>query len=105
MTHEGKYLVTTDNWFYAPDGKKYRSAWGAVAIVNDEVLGVQTNHNSTNWYAQIGTGERAMLIAGCQIHYAVRCDKCPNTDPIEDVSYSSSGFSTFERPCEIYVAE
>ncbi len=27
---EGKYLITTDAWFYAPDGLKYRGVWGEV---------------------------------------------------------------------------
>ena len=45
---KGKYLITTDDWFYAPDGKKYKSVWGEVKILEDEVLGITTNRNSTN---------------------------------------------------------
>lgn len=26
----GKYLITTDAWFYAPDRKQYKSVWGEV---------------------------------------------------------------------------
>ena len=40
---KGKMLITTDAWFYAPDGLKYRSAWGDVKIVEDSSLGVKTN--------------------------------------------------------------
>lgn len=69
-----KVLVTTDAWFMAPDGDQYRAAWGTVkGIHSDEkALGVRTNARSTNWYAEVGN----LLIAGCQIHYAIRTDEC-----------------------------
>lgn len=69
-----KALITTDNWFYAPDGKNYRAAFGTVNAVrsSEETLGVRTNAKSTNWYVEIG----CLTVAGCQIHYAVRTDHC-----------------------------
>jgi len=102
---QGKYLITTDNWFYAPDGLKYRSVWGDVKIIEDSVLGVKTNRNSSNWYAYIGSEEKGMIVAGCQIHYAVKCEKTPNTDKVKDVSYGEQGLKKYERPSEIYVAQ
>ena len=42
---EGKYLITTDAWFYAPDGLKYRSVWGGVRIIEDSVLGLKILNN------------------------------------------------------------
>lgn len=68
-----KVLVTTDTWFYAPDGDNYLAVFGTLNGVYDseKMLGVRTNRNSTNWYVSIGN----MLIAGCQIHYAFRTDK------------------------------
>lgn len=36
---KGKYLITTDAWFIAPDGQQYKAVWGDVEIVTDEVLG------------------------------------------------------------------
>lgn len=67
-------LVTTDNWFFAPDGQQYKAVWGEVrGIFSDEqMLGIKTNTRSTNWYAQIGN----VFIAGCQIHYAVKSPTC-----------------------------
>ncbi len=67
-----KYLITTDAWFFAPNGQSYRAVWGTVhAILNDEeTLGIKTNSRSSNWYVSIGN----MLVAGCQIHYAIKCD-------------------------------
>tara|TARA_R110002095_G_scaffold159771_2_gene138559 strand:- start:224 stop:574 length:351 start_codon:yes stop_codon:yes gene_type:complete len=65
-------LVTTDGWFIGHDGQQYRAVYGKlIAIHTDEqALGVKTNARSTNWYAQVG----GMLIAGCQIHYAINCE-------------------------------
>ena len=101
---KGKYLVTTDNWFYAPDGKKYRSAWGEIEILKDDILGVSTNRNSTNWYAKIGSKENHVIIAGCQIHYAVKCEK-PNTGLVNETQYDVSGVNEITRSCEIYIAD
>ncbi len=52
---EGKYLITTDSWFIAPDGKEYKAVWGEVKILEDKFLGISTNRNSSNWYAKIGS--------------------------------------------------
>jgi hypothetical protein len=35
---KGKYLITTDSWFYAPDGKQYKAVWGEVSILSDSIL-------------------------------------------------------------------
>jgi hypothetical protein len=103
---KGKYLITTDNWFYAPNGCKYKAAWGEALIFEDNVLGIKTNRNSSNWYIQLGEGEGAIIIAGCQIHYAVRCDKKPNDGAAHDWSYGNeSELREYQRPSEIYIAE
>jgi hypothetical protein len=67
------YLITTNDWFFAPDGESYKAVFGTLKGVFDaiETLGIKTNRGSTNWYIQIGQ----MTIAGCQIHYAFRCDE------------------------------
>ena len=69
-----KMLLTTDNWFYAPDGQAYKAVYGTVKrVMNDEeTLGIKTNIGSSNWYVEIGN----MFIAGCQIHYAIQTDEC-----------------------------
>ena len=33
---KGKYLITTDKYFVAPDGLTYSAAWGDVNILGDE---------------------------------------------------------------------
>lgn len=46
---KGKYLITTDNWFIAPDGKSYRAVWGeAHTMTAVEALGVEPNRDSAN---------------------------------------------------------
>jgi len=69
-----KYLITTDAWFFAPDGEQYRAVWGTVKgiYLTEDVLGIKTNEKSTNWYVLIGN----TVLAGCQIHYAIKTNKC-----------------------------
>lgn len=67
-------LITTDDWFFAPDGKQYKAVFGElVGVFNDEeTLGIKTNEKSTNWYTVVG----GLIIGGCQIHYAMLTDEC-----------------------------
>lgn len=80
MIVEGKkYLITTDNWFFAPNGETYRAAWGTCKLLStEEVFSFKPSRPSTNWYMVVGSGDREISIAGCQIHYAVRCDNRPH---------------------------
>jgi hypothetical protein len=98
---KGNYLITTDNWFYAPDGQLYRSVFGNVEILKDSILGVETNRNSTNWFLKVGTDENHVIIAGCQIHYAVKTNNV-NFDDVID--FSQENLSNYVRPSHIYKA-
>jgi len=101
-----KYLITCDAWFVAPDGKEYRSAWGSVEIMEDKFLGIKTNRNSSNWYAVVGCNKKHIIIAGCQIHYAVRCDSKPEVVDVTDwQADATNGIKKYERPTKIYIAE
>ena len=82
----GKYLITTDDWFFAPDGEQYKAVFGTVsAILTDsDALGVKTNDRSTNWYVSIGN----MLVAGCQIHYAIRTNKVSFDPPAREIEHA-----------------
>ncbi len=99
---EGKYLITTDNWFFAPDGKQYRGVWGSVSIVGDAILGIKTNARSTNWFAKVGTEENHVIIAGCQIHYAIKCDEKPIEGRVEDFSIENGVVKEYLRPQQAY---
>lgn len=75
-----KYLVTTDNWFRAPDGENYCAAWGACELKKTEdVFGFTPARPSTNWFLKIGTEEKHVIIAGCQVHFAVRSENRPKS--------------------------
>ena len=103
---QGKYLITTDAWFYAPDGKQYKAAWGDVQIIEDTFLGLKTNRNSSNWFVKMGSEQKHIVIAGCQIHYAIRCEQKPNMEESEDwQADAQNGIKLYERPTSIYMAQ
>lgn len=97
-----KALVTTDTWFFAPDGKNYRAVYGTIKSVNtaEATLGIKPNGRSANWYLEIGN----MTIAGCQVHYAVKTDKC-NLGRFQNWSSNDAGVAEFESPSAIYHAD
>jgi hypothetical protein len=101
---KGEYLITTDNWFYAPDGKQYNGVWGNTEIVQDSFLGIKTNARSANWYAKVGTDENHIIIAGCQIHYAIKCKEPDTSKPVEDYTIEAGKCSQYTRPNRIYKA-
>jgi len=98
-----KYLVTTNDWFVAPDGKQYKSAFGTIKNIYDDkrALGIKTNEKSTNWYLEIGN----TIIAGCQIHYAIRTDNVELNNVDDCIWGSSNGAVKFNRSSVIYNAD
>ena len=103
---KGRYLITTDDWFFAPDGKQYKAVWGNVEILEDTFLGVKTNRNSANWFAKVGSEQNHVIVAGCQVHYATRCEEKPYTGLTEDWKLDDqAGVIVFEKPSSIYIAE
>lgn len=98
-----KVLVTTDAWFFAPDGEQYKAVCGTVKGVYtaEETLGVKTNAKSTNWYVEIGN----MTIAGCQIHYAIKTDIVSFKPPVREIEFNGE-LKISENPCSrIYDAD
>jgi hypothetical protein len=102
---KGKYIVTTDNWFYAPDGNSYKAVWGEVRILEDTVLGIKTNKNSSNWYAMVGSEENHVIVAGCQIHYATRCEREPAQTFKHEMTHELTVKSVVADTARIYIAE
>lgn len=97
-----KVLVTTYDWFMAPDGSVYKAVFGTVKAVLDsqQTLGVKTNARSTNWYAVIGN----ITIAGCQINYAVKTEHC-NLGRSQTFSEKDGVIKEYSRPSTIYDAD
>lgn len=96
-------LITTDGWFFAPDGNSYRAVYGEIKGVfkAEETLGVRPNAKSTNWYVEIGN----MTIAGCQIHYVVKTNSCNPGRSSGWSSDTSNGCKEYTIPCQIYFAD
>lgn len=80
-----KWLITTDEWFFAPDGETYRAVYGTVKAVNTDAdtLGIKTNRGSSNWYICIGN----MIVAGCQIHYAIQTEFVSDEAPLREIEH------------------
>lgn len=97
-----KALITTDCWFYAPDGRSYRAVFGTIKAVrsSEDTLGVRTNAKSTNWYVEIGS----MTLAGCQIHYAIRTDH-PELGDVSDQHAADGVVRDFVRASHIWNAD
>ena len=98
-----KVLVTTDGWFFAPDGEQYRAVFGTVIAIHSDqdALGIKTNARSTNWYAEIGN----MMIAGCQIHYCIKTDAVSFDPPVREIEHEGN-LNTCQNPItRIYNAE
>ena len=100
----GKYLITTDNWFIAPDGQQYKAVWGEVQIVDDSFLGIKTNRNSVNWFAKVGDNDDHVIVAGCQIHYACKTSKKPLLVKSKDWALNAEHYKEHETPTRIYIA-
>lgn len=98
-----KYLITTTNWFHAPDGKMYNGVFGIISgIYNDEeTLGIKTNKESANWYLVIGK----MIVAGCRIHYCIRTDEVDDCDFIRDMEHQGRLTHGIEDGSRIYMAD
>ena len=98
-----KYLITTDAWFYAPDGESYRAVFGTVnGIFSDkESLGIKTNRGSSNWYVSIGD----MMVAGCQIHYCVKTNNVDFRPQNRDIEYQGELHVAKDHRTRIYNAD
>jgi hypothetical protein len=98
-----KALVTTDNWFFAPNGQSYRAVFGTVKAIHttESIFGFTPTGKSTNWFLEIGN----MLIAGCQIHYALRTDVCSDAPAPTWSSDASNGLKEYNAPSRIYFAD
>lgn len=96
-----KVLITTNNWFYAPDGKSYRGVWGTLKGLHEakDILGFPIQR-SVNWIAEVGD----MVIMGCQIHYII-LSPTPPPDTVEDFSAKEGQVTNYNHPSYIYNAD
>jgi hypothetical protein len=98
-----RYLITTSNWFYGPDGNSYTAVFGTLKGIHDDkaALGVSTNRHSTNWYIEIGD----TTVAGCQVFYAIKCDTCSTEPPIREVDHEGKSCKNVGALSRIWFAD
>lgn len=67
-----KVLITTNGWFFAPDGCEYRAVFGTLKAIHEvgKTLGFIPNRAHANWFLEVGN----MMIMGCQVMYVVKAD-------------------------------
>jgi len=77
-------LVMSDDYFLSPDGRQLRCVFGPVTVLRaKDWLGFEPK-NSANWFVQVGQGERAVIIAGCRVHYALPGVTAPPSAEVYD---------------------
>jgi hypothetical protein len=98
----GSKVLLSTNFFVAPDGLSYNAVWGTLSGIksSEETLGVKTNAKSTNWYITIG----GMIVAGCQVHYAINAPKC-NFGRVVEWQCHEGLYRESEHPTRIYNAD
>lgn len=99
-----KVLITTSGWFYAPDGKQYRSLYGTLIGIHEagKTLGFIPNRSHANWFIEVGK----ITIMGCQVLYFIQCDERPNLGTASDWSFDKDkGLEQYERPSAIFETE
>src|SRR6186713_78831 len=97
-------LITTSQWFVAPDGCEYRAVYGKLIAIHEagKTLGFIPNRSHANWFIEIGN----MIIMGCQVMYIAACKDEPNFGLAKAWSSKSdnSGIAEYETPTKIYNA-
>lgn len=95
-------LITTGNWFVAPDGRQYKSVWGKLIQIKEasKHLGFVPNRAHANWYICIGN----MTIMGCQAMYFIVCPEKPHLGVAPNYSVEAGVVKLYDTPSFIYNA-
>lgn len=97
-------LLTTSEWFTAPDGNNYKAVWGELKGVHEagKTLGFIPNRSHANWFIEIG----GMIIMGCQVKYLIQCNDKPNDERATNwTADAANGIKEYQSPCQIYFAK
>lgn len=98
-----KVLITTSNWFIAPDGIQYKAVHGTLKGVHEagKSLGFIPNRSHANWFIEVGD----MVIMGCQVMYVVKTETV-NTGDVEEWKSESDSIGKavkYLKPTSIYL--
>jgi hypothetical protein len=81
IVNGSRVLITTDEFFCAPDGNFYRCIYGRAWIHKfEEALGFKPQGHA-NWMVRIcrdEDNENGVTLAGCRVNYFVKMDTPPN---------------------------
>lgn len=94
-----KVLVTTSDWFYAPDGLEYKAVFGTLKAIEEssKIVGFNTTRGHyANWVYTIGN----LVVMGCQVQYIVYTDEVNSTQMVSDWH---SDHGVIQRPNRIYI--
>ena len=105
MTNEligKKVLITTTDWFVAPDGLQYRALFGTLKSVTEstKALGFAINRSHANYFFEVGK----MKIMGCRVMYMIECEGV-NSNDTEEILAKEGGIIKYNRPTMIYITE
>ena len=93
-----KFLITTDQWFLAPDGEQYKAVFGTVKAINTDE---ETLVLIPNGYITIGD----ITIDCCQLHYVIRANNCNEGSPYRHIEHEGKLFNRLESRSNIYFAD
>lgn len=95
-----KILATTEEWFYAPDGKNYLAIHGTLKEIHIiDGTGLRPTRGSANYILEIGN----TFINGCQINYIVQCDTVNQSNEVDtDLEFEGKFYKT-KRQNRIYI--
>lgn len=83
-----KYLVTTNEWFFAPDGRRYKAVLGTVKkMISDDKISIG-----------------CMYINKYEVKYIIRTDICNLGESVTDIEHNGS-MNTCTVASRIYDAD
>ena len=96
-------LVTTNEWFTAPNGSSYKAVFGTIhgIFLAEKLLGLKSNAKSSNWYLQIGN----LTLGGCQISFLIRTDSVNRLRGEDWSADAANGLKEYYAPSRIYMAD
>lgn len=96
-------LVTTANWFTAPNGRDYKAAWGELKGIHEagKALGFIPNRAHANWFLEVGN----MVIMGCQVMYVIQSEHLPNFGEAKSYTVHDGKRTDYDRHSHIYNAQ
>lgn len=94
-----KVLVTTHDWFYAPNGLDYKAVFGTLKAIEEssKLVGFNTTRGAfANWVYTIGE----VVVMGCQVLYIIYTDEINTSEKIDDWH---PDHGVYQRPNRIYI--